>query len=67
MKKNMESRLYYLDWLRVIATLVVFIYHVVMFFNPFPWHVKNVGLDETYMFLFTMVTSLWIMPLFFLI
>ncbi|WP_157950986.1 acyltransferase family protein [Peribacillus acanthi] len=63
----MEGRLYYLDWLRVVATFVVFIYHVVMFFNPFPWHVKNIELDGTYMFLFTMITSLWIMPLFFLI
>lgn len=34
-------RKYYLDWLRVLAILSVFIYHSTRFFNPGDWHVKN--------------------------
>ncbi len=34
-------RLYYLDWLRVLAILTVFVYHSTRFFNLEDWHVKN--------------------------
>ena len=34
-------RLYYLDWLRVLAILMVFVYHSTRFFNLEDWHVKN--------------------------
>ncbi len=30
-----------LDWLRVIAFLILIFYHTGMFFVPWPWHVKN--------------------------
>lgn len=30
-----------LDWLRVVAILLLLVFHVGMMFNPWPWHVKN--------------------------
>jgi glucans biosynthesis protein C len=56
-----------LDWIRVIATYVVFIYHISMFFNPFPWHIKNDVINESYILVFTLLTGTWIMPIFFAI
>lgn len=56
-----------LDWIRVMATYVVFIYHISMFFNPFPWHIKNDVINESYILVFTLLTGTWIMPIFFAI
>ena len=36
------ARLYYLDWLRVIAILGVFFFHAAHPFDFFDWHIKNV-------------------------
>jgi peptidoglycan/LPS O-acetylase OafA/YrhL len=36
-----SGRLHYLDWLRVLAILTIFIYHTMRFFNSEYWHVKN--------------------------
>lgn len=33
-----------LDWLRVVAILLLLVFHVGMMFNPWPWHVKNAEL-----------------------
>jgi glucan biosynthesis protein C len=59
-------RLHYLDWLRVLTILAVFIYHTGRFFDTDGWHLKNpttyAGMDIWGDFL----TS-WILPLFFLI
>jgi glucan biosynthesis protein C len=41
MKKTASTRLYYLDWLRVLAILTVLVYHSTRFFNMETWHVKN--------------------------
>lgn len=30
-----------LDWLRVVAILLLLVFHVGMMFTPWPWHVKN--------------------------
>ncbi len=35
------GRLHYLDWLRVLAVLGVFLFHAVHPFGTFDWHVKN--------------------------
>lgn len=56
-----------LDWIRVIATLIVFFYHISMFFNPFPWHVKNSTINESYILVFSLLVGTWIMPIFFAI
>ena len=36
-----KVRLYYLDWLRVLAFVAVFFYHCGRFFNESEWHIKN--------------------------
>jgi glucans biosynthesis protein C len=59
-------RLYYLDWLRVIATLGVFLFHVTNVFNTFGFEIKNAEGSET----ITIIQSFffpWGMPLFFLV
>ena len=59
------KRQYDLDWIRVLATLAVFIYHCFMFFNPWPWHVKNNETDPTYITAVSLFMSSWLMPIFF--
>lgn len=54
-----------LDWIRVLATLAVFIYHCFMFFNPWAWHVKNNETDPTYITAISLFMSAWLMPIFF--
>lgn len=61
-----SARLHYLDWLRVIAILGVFLFHAVHPFDLTGWHIKNaeqsMALTVVIVFL-----SLWGMPFFFLI
>ncbi|MCT4589288.1 MAG: acyltransferase [Carboxylicivirga sp.] len=42
---NSRQRLYYIDWLRIILILTVFLFHVGMVFNSWDWHIKN---DQTF-------------------
>jgi glucans biosynthesis protein C len=35
------DRQYYIDWLRIILILSVFLFHIGMIFNSWNWHVKN--------------------------
>jgi glucans biosynthesis protein C len=61
-----STRLYYLDWLRVIAILGVFFFHAVHPFDYNDWHIKNADLSMAV----TVVLGLlfpWGMPFFFLI
>ena len=39
--KSGSPRQYYLDWVRVMVILTVFIYHSARFFNLDGWHIKN--------------------------
>lgn len=55
-----------LDWIRVICTAAVFVYHVMMYFNTWPWHAKNGVLTPAFQPLNLMLMA-WIMPIFFLI
>ena len=66
MSTNISNRRYELDWLRVLAILVVFLYHSTRFFNLGDWHVKNV---DTYVWveLWNVFATRWMMPLFFII
>ncbi len=59
-------RLHYIDWLRVLAILGVFLYHAVHPFDLTYWHVKNneLSLELTIALVFF---SLWGMQLFFLL
>ena len=65
-KQLKSERQYYLDWLRIILILTVFLFHIGMIFNTFGWHIKNEeqfpGLAPIMSFL-----HLWRMPLLFLI
>lgn len=60
------ARLYYLDWLRVLAMFSIFFFHNARLFNFEDWHVKNaetsLGPDILIGFL-----NLWVMPIFFIL
>lgn len=66
MKMQSGDRLFYLDWMRVLATIAVFFFHCARFFDTFWWHVKN---DEPDLILIGVVLFIgtWLMPTFFLI
>ncbi len=55
-----------IDWLRVLATLAVFLFHCARFFNDEGWHIKNNELDFGMTF-FVNIVSQWLMPLFFIL
>jgi peptidoglycan/LPS O-acetylase OafA/YrhL len=55
-----------LDWLRVIAILMVFLFHTGRFFDQMDWHVKNPILYHE-MQIWTMFLVTWMMPLIFVI
>jgi len=60
-------RRYDIDWLRILATLLLFVFHGGMIFSPAPfYHVRNVELSTT-LLVVTGFISLWHMPLFFLV
>ena len=61
-----SNRRYELDWLRVLAILVVFLYHSTRFFNIDDWHIKNV---QTFVWveIWNVFATRWMMPLFFII
>ena len=66
MSTTISNRRYELDWLRILAIWVVFLYHSTRFFNLGDWHVKNV---DTYVWveLWNVFATRWMMPLFFII
>lgn len=60
------ARLYYLDWLRVIATLGVFLFHVSNVFSGANYEITNAESSDN-LFIFTSFFFPWGMPLFFLV
>lgn len=65
-EKPVTQRRLYLDWLRVMAILMVFVFHSSRFFDTFPWHVKNPVTYQSVQ-MFTTFFSVWGMPLMFVI
>ncbi|MEQ9298341.1 MAG: acyltransferase family protein [Cyclobacteriaceae bacterium] len=61
-----NKRLYYLDWLRVIAFSLLFIFHSWRPFDHLPWHIKNDEQSPVFDML-TMFTHGWRMHLIFLV
>jgi peptidoglycan/LPS O-acetylase OafA/YrhL len=63
---NNKTRQYYIDWLRIILILTVFLFHIGMIFNTFDWHIKS---DQQFKSLAPVMSflHLWRMPLLFLI
>ncbi|MBI5032511.1 MAG: acyltransferase family protein, partial [Chloroflexi bacterium] len=59
-------RLYYLDWLRVLAIFMVFLFHSVHVFDLTDWSIKNAERSELLTIILVLL-SLWGMPFFFLI
>ncbi|MHA2315514.1 MAG: acyltransferase family protein [Candidatus Hermodarchaeia archaeon] len=65
--RTMSSRLYYLDWFRVLAMLGIFFFHNARFYDAFTdWHVKNATTNLAASAIVAFMSQ-WIMPLFFLI
>jgi len=61
-----DSRLYYVDWLRILAILGVFLFHSSNVFNDQPFHIKNTETSSTITFIQAFFFP-WGMPLFFMI
>jgi len=61
-----SSRLYYLDWLRVVATIGIFLFHNSRAYDLGDWSIKN---TTTTMFAtqFVEFMNMWMMPLFFVL
>jgi len=64
--KVKQERCYYIDWLRVLGMLVVFLFHSAHFFDSIDWHVKN-GQQHMGFDVFIAFCAGWMMPLFFLV
>lgn len=64
----MKERKYYMDWLRVIAILCVFVYHCTRFFDNEDWHVKAALAQQADWIgmVRELVMWVWLMELFFL-
>jgi glucan biosynthesis protein C len=59
-------RLHYIDWLRMLAMLAIFLFHSNRFFDTMGWHLKNAD-QSVISLIFTGLLDLWLMPLFFLL
>jgi glucans biosynthesis protein C len=66
-EEKVSIRHYYLDWIKVLAMMIVFLYHCSMFFNSFEWHIKNNTINHTYVEFFSLLVGNWIMPIFFVL
>jgi glucan biosynthesis protein C len=64
--KVVTNRQHYIDWLRVIATISIFLYHNSRAYDYGDWHIKNAqtSLGATQ---FVEFMNIWMMPLFFVI
>jgi glucan biosynthesis protein C len=60
------ARLHYLDWLRAIAILMVFLFHAVHPFDFFTWEIKNRNQSEIITIILVLL-DLWGMQFFFMI
>ena len=66
MDPKASKRNNYLDWLRVLAILFVFLYHSTRFFNLEDWEVKN-PVRYAWVELWNIFSWNWMMPLIFVI
>jgi glucan biosynthesis protein C len=64
--KITTSRQYYIDWLRIIATIGIFLFHNSRAYDYGDWHIKNaqttLGATQFIEFM-----NIWMMPLFFIL
>jgi len=66
MGKRASTRLYYLDWLRVLAILIVLVYHSTRFFNMEDWFIKN-PTWYPWVEAWNLFATAWLLPLLFVI
>lgn len=66
METKSVQRKFYLDWLRVMVILTVFVYHSARFFNLDEWHVKNSSLSWG-VEIWEQALATWMMPICFII
>lgn len=67
MTDQKTERQYYVDWLRILLIISVFLFHIGMIFNTWQWHIKN---DQQYGGLLRQVMTFlhyWRMPLLFML
>ncbi len=57
-----SERRFDLDWLRLLAIVILLFYHTGMLFNPWPWHIKNGETSEHFRY-WMMILHYWRMPL----
>ncbi|MGD2251404.1 MAG: acyltransferase [Anaerolineales bacterium] len=60
-------RLHYLDWMRVLAILGVFLFHAVHPFDATDWHIKNAQQSLVVTLIFIVFLYPWGMPMFFML
>jgi peptidoglycan/LPS O-acetylase OafA/YrhL len=65
-KASKPPRRHDLDWIRVLATFGVIIFHTMKMFDPDDWEVKNNMTSELVM-IFILFWAQWMMPIFFTI
>jgi len=63
----MEERRYDIDWLRVIGTLAVCLFHCTRPFDTEAWHLKNPQQSELLFVLMRALAWPWVMELFFIL
>jgi glucan biosynthesis protein C len=63
---QMSVRLHYLDWLRVLATLGVFLFHAINVFSPAKFEINNAERIDVIMMIQAFFFP-WGMPLFFMV
>jgi len=56
------QRHHHLDWLRIVAIVILLFYHVGMLFNTWQWHVKNSHTDSSFDYWMIWLHA-WRMPL----
>jgi glucan biosynthesis protein C len=61
-----SARLYFLDWVRIIAFFILILYHVGMYYVTWGWHVKSVH-ASTALEPFMQLSSPWRLSLLFLV
>lgn len=64
--KVMTNRQHYIDWLRVIATIGIFLFHNSRAYDYGDWHIKNTQTSFVAT-QFVEFMNIWMMPLFFII
>jgi glucan biosynthesis protein C len=70
MANNIDSgstRQYYIDWLRILLIISVYLFHLGMIFNTWEWHIKNNILYSGLLRQVMIFLHNWRMPLLFMI